>query len=874
MLNRFSLRQWLIGGCAIWCFTVGMLARAEVVLDGTLGPGGALPGPEYMIGAELGERHGGNLFHSFQDFNLNSSESATFLGPNSINNIISRVTGGNPSSIDGLIKSNIPADMYFLNPHGIMFKPNAKLDVQGSFYASTADYLRLRNGGRFDARNPSDSLLTVAPVEAFGFLGSSAPKTISVEGGLEVSGRKTLSLIGGDITIEGDGTVPNLSAPSGGINLISVASEGEVSGESDGYFVDVSSFTKLAKIYIGNGLIQTNNAVDTNTNAIGINVKAGQLTLNDGRLVAETDGVRKGGDITIDVTGKVKLEGTKMFNESTGILNTLISTRTQSKSENAGIGGKIELNVGELEVTGGRHIGSLTDGNGDGGDIDIVADQLTLNNGKLVTETRGTGKGGDINIVTDTANIYSDKPLSEEDYNYSLHELISTYTRHSGIGGNINMNVRQLHINNARQVVALTFTDGQGGNIDITATEDITIENGFFLDENIGLVASQIAAQAGPTSDGKAGSIGIKSAQNIVLRENAIINSSSLGNGGSGNINLNARQLKITDGGQIASATFGSGNAGDVNATITENISIFGKGFSDGMPNGIFSSSDQLPEPFSNPILGNAGEIKINTDELIMRGSGPLEIDELITHIYPLELEIIGNRLGKATAMLGASTVLGDGNGGKVKVKARKIELKHGSAIYAMSILGAKGNAGDVELDVKDSLRMQNGSLIWTTAEGVKGSGGGNISINSPGYLYLTDSGLSTSVFADNGDGGNIILKPEFLVLDNSSILARAYEGSGGNINITTTNIYEFSKNVINASSYLGKSGEVIVVSPDVNIEEKIPSLKDSLSLGNLSMNRCTIHNHEDSSSFVIITRDKLPETPLDLRTHVIFTDY
>ncbi len=138
-----------------------------MTLDGTLGRGGALPGPDYLIGADLGRQKDGNLFHSFQYFNLQIHEIATFSGPNSVSNIISRVTGGNPSNIEGLIRSTIPnADMYFLNPYGIMFGENARLDVQGSFHASTADYLRLRDGGSFDARNHRSSLLTVAPVES------------------------------------------------------------------------------------------------------------------------------------------------------------------------------------------------------------------------------------------------------------------------------------------------------------------------------------------------------------------------------------------------------------------------------------------------------------------------------------------------------------------------------------------------------------------------------------------------------------------------------------------------------------------------------------------------------------------------------------
>jgi len=138
----------------ILLLTISLSINAEVTLDGTLGRGGALPGPDYLIGADLGQQHGGNLFHSFKDFNLQSFESATFSGPSNVNNVISRVTGGNPSQIDGLIRSTIlNADMYLVNPYGIMFGPNAQLDVQGSFHASTADYLRLGDGGHFDARN-------------------------------------------------------------------------------------------------------------------------------------------------------------------------------------------------------------------------------------------------------------------------------------------------------------------------------------------------------------------------------------------------------------------------------------------------------------------------------------------------------------------------------------------------------------------------------------------------------------------------------------------------------------------------------------------------------------------------------------------------
>jgi len=112
---------------------IALSTNAEVTLDGTLGRTGPLPGPDYLIGADLGRQLGGNLFHSFRDFNLKSHESATFSGPNSINNIIGRVTGGNPSNIDGLIRSSIPnANLYFLNPYGIIRAHKSTPQMDGS----------------------------------------------------------------------------------------------------------------------------------------------------------------------------------------------------------------------------------------------------------------------------------------------------------------------------------------------------------------------------------------------------------------------------------------------------------------------------------------------------------------------------------------------------------------------------------------------------------------------------------------------------------------------------------------------------------------------------------------------------------------------
>jgi filamentous hemagglutinin family protein len=187
--------------------------QAQIVTDGSLGPRVSLRGGEIEIGAALGSRRGANLFHSFERFGIAPGQTATFTGPGDIKNVISRVTGGAASTIDGTLRSTVgQADLYFVNPAGVVFGPNARLDVPGSFHVSTAHELRFADGARFSAVDPAGSGLTVAAPEAFGFL-DRPPGRITVDQSqlelkpsksqLELKPSKTLSLVGGDIDIVG-----------------------------------------------------------------------------------------------------------------------------------------------------------------------------------------------------------------------------------------------------------------------------------------------------------------------------------------------------------------------------------------------------------------------------------------------------------------------------------------------------------------------------------------------------------------------------------------------------------------------------------------------------------------------------------------------
>ena len=229
----------------------------KLSLDGTMGPAGVLDGPDFSITHDLGTTVGTNLFHSFREFSIKTGESATFSGPDSISNVFSRVTGGNPSNINGLLRSTIPsAGFYFLNPNGVMFGPNATLDVNGSFHVSTADELHLTDGGVFSAvkPDPAKKLLTSAPPSAFGFLPppGGKPASLIMNGAtLKVQNERSLSVTAGDVQITGG----KLIAPSGRVNVVSAASAGEVEfGTTDlNSKINVQSISQLGEVDLAQG---------------------------------------------------------------------------------------------------------------------------------------------------------------------------------------------------------------------------------------------------------------------------------------------------------------------------------------------------------------------------------------------------------------------------------------------------------------------------------------------------------------------------------------------------------------------------------------------------------------------------------------------
>lgn len=333
---QFRLASYLALAGAIIAFSGdGAFAQSNIVPDDTLGDESSIVTPININGLpsdeiEGGAQRGANLFHSFSEFNVNSGRGAYFANPAGIENIFSRVTGANPSEILGTLGVSGDANLFLINPNGIIFGENGRLDVGGSFVGSTADSVVFDNDFEFSASNPqAPPLLTVnVPI---GLQFGSNPGNIvnrSVNG-LEVQPENTLALVGGEIDIEGG----VLLAPDGRIELGSAAGNNQVSLVSTniGYNLDYDKVEIFQDINLrkaalvdtsgeGGGSIQvqgknitladkTSMFADTlgEQNGSGVFIQAERLTLKDDSLVtADVLGSGQGGNVAI-VTGQLHI---------------------------------------------------------------------------------------------------------------------------------------------------------------------------------------------------------------------------------------------------------------------------------------------------------------------------------------------------------------------------------------------------------------------------------------------------------------------------------------------------------------------------------------------------------------------------------------
>jgi len=557
---------------------------ADIITDGTIGQRSHLIGPNFVINEQLGVQVGSNLFHSFQTFNIFTGETATFSAASSVNNILARVTGNESSWIDGRITSD--ANLYLLNPNGIVFGENARLSINGSFHASTADYLRLGNTGKFSASQPQESLLTVASPEAFGFL--TAPSSITIEGSaMRVPQKQTISIIGGDLFIKDS----ILFAESGRINLASVASSGEIIPTSSDLILD--SFEKFGQIQLSESRpIPNEERFIANIDVSDIfsqEAGAGQIFIRAGKFISDKAW------IFADTYGNEDGLGINIFIDDYIIL--LNGARITTDNEGTGQGGNIKIQANNLTLSGINS--NICD---QSCQIKLIENQEAYINSlsTIASNTVGLGNGGKITINASSVEMQSG--------------IMQTATKNSGTAGNIDLKVDTLNVNNSF-ISSDTIKNGKAGNITINANEKISLFNRGFI-------------SALSDDNGDAGSINITTKTASFSNKSGITTQSF--NAAGGNITFTVTdRLYLSDNSRITAEAHGNGG----------NITI------DGKPEFVILNNSQLR---ANAYEGDGGNIKvvadhfINSSNSIITASSEMAIDGQI-EINALEYELKNN---------------------------------------------------------------------------------------------------------------------------------------------------------------------------------------------------------------------------------------
>lgn len=677
-----------------------------------------------------GTTAGDNLFHSFEQFNLLTGETAYFDNAPTIKNILTRVTGGQISHIDGLIQANGLANLFLINPNGIVFGANAKLNLGGSFIASTADSIKLADGSFFSATEQNAPPLLTINVPIGLQFGTNSGE-IRVEGtghdlnsntesdggftpvtgfpesppGLQIKPGNTLALVGSNLRFNGG----ILTAPGGHISLGSVGS-GFVSLNPTDYGWQLGYGTAASF-----GLIQllSEALVDASGDSGGsIYVQGQRLEIRDGSgILIQNQGSKAAGNITLNTAESVQIIGVN----AAGNFPSTIKNQT----------------VGE----------------GAGGDINISTQQLMAEKARdaIATSTSSAAPGGNVNIVATDAIKLSDG------------SGIQATSLSAGNGGDVNLSTRYLTATNGSLVTSVANSTGHAGNAIVNATESIEL-SGHWIDP----IRPDIRIR--PSS----------------------LSSSSFDAGNAGNLIINTARLILRDSGRVSASAFSSGHAGNLIINASESIEVTGQ-LPKSRPSLISSASfatlkDNLQ---GTMVAGNAGLIMINTPRLTVSDRGLVNATNG-GEGNPGQIMINADQI-LVSNQGGITAVATSGSGATIAMNARNIQLNRGNINASTS---ASGEGGNIRLNIAENLILRNDSFI-STQSGTKapgGGNGGNITINSQILAALDNSYINANAFA--GKGGNIQINTQGIFLpSNNTITASSERGIDGTIEINTPEI-------------------------------------------------------------------------------------
>ncbi len=839
----------------VWCVNgLSLAAQAQVTsvitTDSSLGT--QVVPTDRIFNINGGTIVGTNQFHSFRNFSVGTNDIASFNGPVEITNILSRVTGGLPSNIDGMLRSTIDgANLFLLNPAGVLFGQNASLDLRGSLSVSTADLLQFEDGTAFHSDSSldgsTDSILLVDPAEAFGFMTSpttlsfvkKTPAPITVEGSLLTApAGETVSFVGGGIDI----AAGMVSTSGGSIIFSSVPSRSTVNirnGEQ------TQGGMKPLGIRSDQITVSDGARVDASGAPGGaIRIRGGRLVLDDAILESSTQGPGTGVGIVVNIAADA------VFTNQTELIADV--------GDGPGTAGLIKISGDLIEVNQESLVRSQSssDSSGRTADIEITAGTLSLlEGGQVVSRIQGSGSGGAITISVDNDLVMRGRPGSI-DPNFSNPESpkqsrISSTTSFgsSGPGGTLTVTAGNVRMNAAR-LDAGGFGSGAGGNASVTVRDTLEIRN-----------RSEIATKADlpGITGGSSGTLTVEARDILVVGIKDPADggntdftgfTSATGNGPGGDFHLIAKNLTMRDTGLISSATVGSGDGGNVNIQLS--------GILD------FANGSAIVGSTFGVATGNAGSIEVVADEIVLSGSNPVPIPDIVNpNIAFLNVGSIVN-----SSLPGP----GGGNAGDVQVKARSINLKDGGRIDSRTFSSGNGGAVDVtadEINISDvnpdiidffldsgatldfSRDLARSSIttdslsVYNRVEGNEGNPAlgkaGDITVRAKD-LRIQDGGVISSRTTSPGSGGTIlVMADEIAMLNDGQIAAsnglgffgdsQASTGNTGQIQITTGKNFSLNNSEVRVDAVNGTAGNLSInVGQDLRLTES--SLITAESLG------------------------------------------
>ena len=565
----------------------GKITSAQVTPDNTVNTQVERSGNVSEITG--GATRGDNLFHSFEQFSIPNGNEAFFNNASAISNIFSRVTGGSISEINGLIRANGGANLYLINPAGIIFGENASLNIGGSFYGSSASSIVFPNS-EFSAIFPEDPILTISVPIGLSFEnnpGEVVNNSAANRGrGLEVIPGSNITLVGGNVRFNNG----NLTAPDGTINLGGLEAEGTVEIKNNGSLTFPQNIAR-GDVTLTNGSI----VYVARTGKGSININAGYLEMSAGELgssfmaagVTNNSTNSQAGDININATGNIAVDNSSIEN---GVA-----------SEAIGNAGNIKITTGSLSLMGGGQIRASIDGDGNAGGIEIVAKNNVSIDGERSDGSfpsgvgsqvakNGKGEAGDLNITADSLFLESGgtirastegrgnaggiEILVEDTISINGLSLIGSFPSAvgsqvfpgaKGNAGDIRITTDSLFVTNNGLVSASTAGQGNAGGIEIMAQDTISID-GQSLEDNPSGIGSVAIAE----SQGDAGDIRITTDSLFVIN-GGLVSTSAEGQNNAGALTIKANSLNLDDNALIGASTT-SEDGGNINLIVAEDI--------------------------------------------------------------------------------------------------------------------------------------------------------------------------------------------------------------------------------------------------------------------------------------------------------------